>query len=60
VRVGHLAALLPEVQCGSHISVAALLQVCLKKQALHLAATVLLPGLNLVEGELQGAAGGQP
>ena len=44
----------------SHISVAALLQVCLKKEALHLASTVLLPGLDLVEGKLQGAAGGQP
>ena len=60
VRVGHLAALLPEVQCGSHISVAALLQVCLKKQALHLAALGLLLTLDLVEGEVQSAAGCQP
>ena len=59
VRVGHLAILL-QVQCGSHISVAALLQVCLEKQALHLAAFCLLLALNLVEGELKGAAGGQP
>ena len=32
----------------------------LKKQALHLAAFGLLLALNLVEGELQSAAGGQP
>jgi len=34
--------------------------VCLKKQALHLAASDLLLALNLVEGELKGTAGGQP
>jgi hypothetical protein len=32
----------------------------LEKQALHLAASGLLLALNLVEGELQGAAGAQP
>jgi len=32
----------------------------LEEQALHLAAFGLLPALNLVEGELQGAAGCQP
>jgi hypothetical protein len=60
VRVSDLATLLPEVKSGTHIPVAALLQVSLKKQALHLPSTVLLPGLDLVEGKLQGAAGGQP
>jgi hypothetical protein len=61
VRVRHHLAVLPlEVQGGSHISVAALLQVCLEKQALHLAAFDLLLALNLVEGKLQDSAGGQP
>jgi hypothetical protein len=36
------------------------LQVSLKKQALHLAASDLLLTLNLVEGELKGTAGDQP
>ena len=49
-----------EAQGGSHISVAAMLQVGLEEEALHLAAFALLLGLNLVEGELQGAAGCQP
>ena len=39
---------------------AALRQMSLEKQALHLAASGLLLALNLVQGELQGAAGGQP
>jgi hypothetical protein len=60
VRAGHLAVLPPEVQGWPHISVAALLQVCLKKQSLHLATFDLLLALNLVEGELKGTAGGQP
>jgi hypothetical protein len=34
--------------------------VGLKEQALHLAAFLLLPALNLVEGEFEGSAGGQP
>jgi hypothetical protein len=37
-----------------------MLQVGLEEEALHLAAFALLLGLNLVEGELQGAAGCQP
>jgi hypothetical protein len=36
------------------------LQVCLKKQALHLSAFGLLLTLDLVEGEAQSTAGGQP
>jgi hypothetical protein len=51
VGVGHLAFLPLEVQDWSHVSVAAPLQVCLEKQALHLAAFDLLPALNLVEGK---------
>ena len=58
--VGQFAVLLMEVQSGSHISVAALLQVGLKEQALHLAAPGLLLGFDLVEGELKGAAGCEP
>ena len=42
------------------ISVAALLQMGLEEQALHLAAFGLLLGLDLVEGELEGAGGCQP
>jgi hypothetical protein len=60
VRVSHLAVLLPKVQGRSHISVAALLQVCLRKQALHLPAFGLLLTFDLVERELKCAAGGQP
>ena len=63
VRAGHLAVLPPEVQGWPHISAVAVrlyLQVCLKKQPLHLATFDLLLALNLVEGELKGTAGGQP
>jgi hypothetical protein len=58
--VEHLAILLLEAQGGSHVSVAAKLQVGLEEEALHLEAFGLLLGLDLVEGELQGAAGRQP
>jgi hypothetical protein len=58
--VEQFAVLLLDAQRGSHISVTALLQVGLKEQALHLAASGLLLTLNLVKGELKGAAGGQP
>ena len=37
-----------------------MLQVGLEEQALHLAAFGLLLGLDLVEGELEGAGGCQP
>jgi hypothetical protein len=37
-----------------------MLQVGLEEQSLHLQAFGLLPGFNLVEGEFEGAAGGQP
>jgi hypothetical protein len=60
MRVEQFAVLLLDAQRGSYVSVAALLQVGLKEQALHLAASRLLLTLNLVEGELKGAAGTQP
>jgi hypothetical protein len=49
-----------DAQCGSDISIAAMLQVGLEEQALHLTAFGLLQRLDLVEGELEGAAGCQP
>jgi hypothetical protein len=49
-----------DAQGRSHISLAAVLQVGLEQQSLHLAAPVLLLALNLVEGEVQGVAGRQP
>jgi len=58
--VEQLAVLLLEVKRRPHISVAALLQVSLEKQALHLAAFGLLLTLNLVQGELHDTTGGQP
>jgi hypothetical protein len=54
------AILLLHTQGGAHISLAAVFEVGLKQQTLHLTASVLLPALNLVEGELQGRAGRQP
>ena len=60
MRVEQLAVCLFELQGGSHISVAAMLQMGLEEQALDLAAFVLLLGLDLVEGELEGAGGCQP
>jgi hypothetical protein len=50
--VQHFAGLLFDAQRRSHISVAAVLQVSLEQQALHLAAFGLLLRLDLVEGEL--------
>ena len=58
--VNQLTVLLLEVERRPRITVPALLQVGLEEQTLHLPAPVLLLGLNLVQGELQGAAGGQP
>ena len=52
--------LLLEEQGGSHISIAAILQVGLEEQALYLAAFGVLLGLDLVEGELEGGGGCQP
>jgi hypothetical protein len=48
--VEQFAVLLLEVQCWSHISISALLQVGLQEQALHFAAFGLLPALNLMGG----------
>ncbi|PYT30519.1 MAG: hypothetical protein DMG57_07940 [Acidobacteria bacterium] len=45
---------------GSHVSVAAALQVRLKQQALHLPAFGLLLALDLVQGKLQCGRGRQP
>jgi len=50
--VDDLAIWLMEVQRWSDISVAALLQVGLEEQALHLAAFGVLLGLDLVERKL--------
>jgi hypothetical protein len=49
-----------EAQRGSHISVAAKLQVGLEEQTLYLTAFGLLLGLDLVERQLERAGGGQP
>jgi hypothetical protein len=47
--IEQFAVLQLEVYCGPHISTAALLQVGLEEQALHLAAPVLLLGFNLMD-----------
>jgi hypothetical protein len=52
--------LLLDAQRGSHIAVAAKLQVGLEEQALHLTAFGLLLGFDLVEGQLKRTGGGQP
>jgi hypothetical protein len=52
--------LLLDAQRGSHIAVAAMLQVGLEEQALHLTAFGLLLGFNLVEGQLESTGGSQP
>ncbi len=59
MRVGHLGAGWDQ-QGRTDISVAALLQVGLQQQALHFPAFVQLLRLDVVEGEAQGAGGGQP
>jgi len=60
MRVEHRSVLLLELQSGSHISIAALLQVGLEEQALDLAALGMLLGLDLMERELEGGGGCQP
>jgi hypothetical protein len=49
-----------EAQGRSNIADAAMLQVSLEEQALHLEAFGLLLGLDLVEGQLESTGGGQP
>jgi hypothetical protein len=58
--VQQLAGRLRNTQRGSHISVAAELEMGLKQQALHLAPPDLLLRFNLVQGKLQGGGGRQP
>jgi hypothetical protein len=58
--VQHLAGVLWETKRRSHISVTAELEMSLQQQALYLAALGLLLRLNLVERQLEGAAGRQP
>jgi hypothetical protein len=58
--VQDLAARLWDTQRGSHISVAAELEMSLQQQALHLAPPDLLLRLNLIERELEGVARRQP
>jgi hypothetical protein len=60
VGVEDRAVLLLQAQRGSHISVAAVLQVGLEEQALDLAAFGLLLRLDLVERELESNGGSQP
>jgi hypothetical protein len=60
MRIEHRTVRLLELQSGSHISIATLLQVGLQEQALDLSALDVLLGLDLVEGELEGAGGCQP
>jgi hypothetical protein len=60
MRVEHCAVLALQAHSGADIATATVLQVSLEKEALDFAALVLLLGLNLVEGELQGAGGSQP
>jgi hypothetical protein len=60
MRVEQRSILLLELQSGSHISIATMLQVGLEEQALDLAALDVLLGLDLVEGKLEGAGGCQP
>ena len=55
-----LAAGPGDAQSGAYIAIATLLQMCLEEQTLNLAATGLLLGLDLVQGELECVAGGQP
>ena len=51
MRVQHSVVPLPDTQSGTHVSVAATLQVRLQQQALHPAAFGLLLALDLVQGE---------
>jgi len=51
MRVQHFAGFLLNAECRSDISIAALLQMRLKQQTLHLAAFGLLLSLNVVERE---------
>lgn len=58
--VEHVPVLLVEAQGGSNIAVAAMLQVGLEEQAVHLAAFGLLLRLDLVEGQWESPGGSQP
>jgi hypothetical protein len=60
MRMEHLTVWQFQLQSRSHISMAAMLQVSLEEQALDLAASGLLLGLDLVEWELESAGGCQP
>ena len=60
MRVQHFVVSVPDTQSGTHVSVAATLQVRLQQQALQLAAFGLLLALDLVQGELQRGGGRQP
>jgi hypothetical protein len=60
MRVPHFVVSSLDTQSGTHVAVAAALQVRLKQQALHLAAFGLLLALDLVQGELQCGRGRQP
>lgn len=60
MRVEHFAVIPPQAHGGADIATATVLQVSLEKEALDFAALVLLLGLDLVEGELQGTGGSQP
>jgi len=60
MRVEQVAVLVLEVERGTNMPIAALLQMGLEKQSLYLAAFGLPLALNLVEGKLQGVAGSQP
>jgi len=60
MRVQHFVVPLPDTQSGTHVSVAATLQVRLQQPALHLAAFGWLLPLDLVQGELQRGRGRQP
>ena len=60
MRVDAVAVRPGDGKRGADVSIAALLQVGLEQQALHLAALVVLLGLDLVEGQLQDAGGSEP
>jgi hypothetical protein len=60
VRIEHLTIWLLEFQGGSHISIAALLQVGLQEETLQFASFGLLLELDLVQRELESAGGSQP
>ena len=54
--IRHLSDLVADAQGSSYLSCAALLQVSLEQETLHLAALAVLLRLNLMKGKLSSTA----